>query len=204
MKFEDVKVGQILEDTYGNRFQVLDIIYGNEYYPVRVKCIEFKNPVKIDSHNSFKNKNQILYVLKDRSMLLSIDDGLGKYIKENFYSSLALSNTLQTFSLTASNGSKRHYVLGRQSTVDNVTLTLSDMEPVKDNYLTIDNVRNDMIVSDGVGNKYTIIYYNSDNIQLMFKKQITGINGKSGDFNTYIWVPYDSNDGLSAKDFSIV
>lgn len=204
MKFEDVKAGQILEDTYGNRFEVLDITYENEYYPIRVKCIEFKRPVKVDSHVSVTNKNQTLYVLKDRSMLLSIDDDLGKYIKENFYSSLALSNTLKTFSLTGSNGSKRHYVLGRKAVVDNVTLTLSDMEPVKDNHLTVHNIRNDMIVSDGVGNKYTVIYYNSDSIQLMFKKQIVGINGKSGDFNTYIWIPYNSKDGLSAKDFSII
>lgn len=131
VKFEDIKTGQILEDAHGNRFKVLDITYENEYYPVRLKCVEFKKSVKVNSHESFTNKSQTLCVLKDRSMLLSIDDGLGKHIKENFYSSLALGGSLQRVTLNASNGSKRNYILGRQSTIDDITLTLSDLKIVK-------------------------------------------------------------------------
>lgn len=47
VKFEDIKTGQILEDAHGNRFKVLDITYENEYYPVRLKCVEFKNLLKL-------------------------------------------------------------------------------------------------------------------------------------------------------------
>lgn len=204
VKFEDIKTGQILEDAHGNRFKVLDITYENEYYPVRLKCVEFKKSVKVNSHESFTNKSQTLCVLKDRSMLLSIDDGLGKYIKENFYSSLALGGSLQRVTLNASNGSKRNYILGRQSTIDDITFTLSDLKIVKDDCLTIDNIRMNMTISDGLGNIYTVSYYNGDRIQLNFKAKTVGANGESRCFDAYVWIPFESNDKLSAKDFHIV
>lgn len=42
MKFENVKVGQILEDIYGNRYKVLSTSTGNPAYPVFLECIKFK------------------------------------------------------------------------------------------------------------------------------------------------------------------
>lgn len=39
MKFEDVKLGQILEDKIGNKYEVMRIVDSNKIYPVFLKCI---------------------------------------------------------------------------------------------------------------------------------------------------------------------
>ena len=179
MKFEDVKVCQILEDVYGNKFEVTDISNGNDYFKVLVKCIEFKKSVRVDPYTALTGINQTLWILKDRAMMLSIDDGPGKFIKDNFYSSLALSNNLESIVLETSVGTKRHYLLGQQSTIDKVELTLSEMTVVEDDYLTINNIKNDMNVIDGLGNEYVVIDYDGVSVKLLRNIKFTSMNGES-------------------------
>lgn len=61
-----------------------------------------------------------------------------------------------------------------------------------------------MAISDGLGNIYTVSYYNGDRIQLNFKAKTVGANGESRCFDAYVWIPFESDDKLSAKDFHIV
>ena len=206
MKFEDVKIGQILEDVYGNKHEVIDI--SNDYYKVLVNCIEFKKSVRVDPYTALVGINQTLWILKDRAMLLSIDDGPGKFIKDNFYSSLALSNNLESIVLETSVGTKRHFLLGQQSTIDKVGLTLTEMEIVEEDYLTADNVKNGMKVIDGLGNEYVVIDFGTEAVQLLRNITFTTMEGVSKNIDTVMRVPYYNINipdyACTTKDFQIV
>lgn len=208
MKFEEVEVGQILEDVHGNKHEVIDISNGNDYYKVLVKCIEFKKSVRVDPYTALTGINQTLWILKDRAMLLSIDDGPGKFIKDNFYSSLALSNNLESIVLETSIGTKRHYLLGQQSTIDKVGLTLSEMTVVEDDYLTINNIKNGMKVIDGLGNEYVVIDYDGVSVKLICNIKFTSMNGESKNIDTVMRVLYYNINmpeyACTTKDFQIV
>ena len=185
MKFEDVKIGQILEDVYGNKFEVIGI--SNK---VMVKCIEFKKSVRVDPYTTLAGLltgvNQTLWILKDFSMLLPIHEGFGKFIKDNFYSSLALSGNLESITVDIC-GIKRDYILAQQSTIDKIkiiTLTLSEMKIVEDaeNVCTtkdfqivketktkLEDVSIGMEVVDKLGNEYIIIALDSTEMPVKLK-----------------------------------
>ena len=141
-------------------------------------------------------------------MLLSIDDGPGKFIKDNFYSSLALSNNLESIVLETSVGTKRHFLLGQQSTIDKVGLTLSEMEIVEEDYLTADNVKNGMKVIDGLGNEYVVIDFGTEAVQLLRNITFTTMEGVSKNIDTAMRVPYYNINmpeyACTTKDFQIV
>lgn len=202
MKLEDVKIGQILEDVYGNRFEVIDISNN-----VLVKCIKFKKSVRVDSYTALVCINQTLWILKDRSMLLPIHDGFGKFIKDNFYSSLALSCNLEPITVDIC-GIKRNYLLAQQSTIDKIGLTLTEMEIVEDDYLTLDNIKNDMKVIDGLGNEYVVIDFGTEAVQLLRNIKFTSMNGESKNIDTVMRVPYYNvnmpENVCTTKDFQIV
>ena len=206
MKFKDVKIGQILNDAYGNQFKVLKIVDSDEYFPVFVKCVEFKKSVKVDAYTFLTGVNQTLWVLKDRSLMLSVDKGFGKFIKDNFYSSLALSSSFERITVDI-NGVKRHYLLGRQSTVDKIEVTLSDLKIVESDCLTPNNVKLGMTVVDGVGNKYVVTDFGIDFVQLLHCTTFTSIDGQTKNVDVFVYIPY-YKDGMSehehtTKDFRL-
>ncbi len=203
MKLCDVNVGQILEDRYGNKYEVVTISEGNNFYPVLIKCVDFKQPVGTDGYGGITDVGQGTWVLKDRSALLSVEEGAGKFFKENFYSSLALSNSLEQITVELSNGSKRHYLLGRQSTIDNITMTLEDMNPVEDDCLTKDNIQIGMTVIDGVGNEYEVISCDRNSAHLSRTIEITTIEGIAKTIDVTVCVPFD-DFACTIKDFQIV
>ena len=41
MKLKDVKIGQILNDRFGNKFEVKQIDNGDDFMPIKLKCVEF-------------------------------------------------------------------------------------------------------------------------------------------------------------------
>lgn len=207
MKFEDVKIGQILIDVHGNRFEVVKIVYNNKYFPIFVKCVEFKKPVKVDVYSSLTDVNQTLWILKDRSLMLSVDNGLGKFIKDNFYSSLALSNNFEHIEIDI-NGAKQYYLLGQQSTVDKIELTLSEMEVVEYDYLTPNNVKNGMKVIDGNGNEYVVIDFGTEAVQLLRNIEFVDMEGTAKNVDVTMRVSYynanKSEYACTTKDFQIV
>lgn len=208
MKFEDVKVGQILEDAHDNRFEVVNIDTNNKYYSILVKCIRFKGVIKqVDGFTKFTHAKQRLYILRDRSMLLPIHDGFGKYIKDNFYSNLVLVGNLEPITVDIC-GIKKHYLLAQQSTIDKITLTLSDLKIVEDDYLTLSNVKVGSKVIDGIGNEYVVIDFNTEAVKLSHNTKFTSMDGTSKNIVAIVRVPYYndnmSEDVCTTKDFQIV
>lgn len=207
MKFEDVKIGQILKDVYGNRYEVIDIMHENKYFPILVKCVEFKKSVKVDMYSFLTDVNQTLWILKDRSLMLSVDNGLGKIVKDNFYPGSELLKSLEQITIDIA-GIKLHYLLGHQSIVDSIDLTLSEMEIVEDDYLTRDNVKIGMTVIDGLGNEYVVIGYGARFVQMTNNMKFTNMDGMVKNIDVAMYVPYyngcDAENVCTTKDFHIV
>lgn len=211
MKLRNVKIGQILEDVYGNKYEVLEVAKSYEYYPILVRCIDFKKPVKVDTqmYGSITSVGQRTWILKDRSLMLPIEDGPGKFIKDNFYSSLALGGSLERITLQSSNGTKRHFLLGQRSTIDSITLTLDEMKIVEDevDYPTSDNAYIGMKVVDGEGKEYKVIDLNMVSVQLGYISNFTAMDGTVNAISATIQVPYykkGAGFACSTKDFQIV
>lgn len=203
MKVKDLKISQIVVDQYGNKYEVVTISEGSKFYPVLIKCVDFKEPVGTGGYGVILDVGQRAWVLKDRSALLSVEEGAGKFFKENFYSSLALSNSLEQITVELSNGTKRHYLLGRQSTIDNITITLEDMNPVEDDCLTKDNIQIGMTVIDGVGNEYEVISCEHNSTHLSRTIEIITIEGIAKTIDVTVCVPFD-DFVYTTKDFQIV
>ena len=208
MKFENVKVGQILEDIYGNRYKVLSTSTGNPAYPVFLECIKFKKAILVDSSTTVTDTEQTFWIVRDSSILLSIDEGPGKFIKENFYSSLALSNSLEYITLQVEGGRKRDYILGRGQTINKIGLTLSELEVAVEDYLTPNNITNRMKVIDGLGNQYTVFDYGTEAVRLSRSYSITATNGATRDVDVVLRIPYYkagiTENMCTTKDFKIV
>lgn len=141
-------------------------------------------------------------------MLLSIEEGPGRFIKENFYSSLALSNSLEYITLEVQGGRKRDYILGRREVINKIGLTLSELEVLGEDYLTEDNVKMRMKVIDGLGNEYIVSDYGTEAVKLLRSFKITTINGATRHIETAIRVSYykvgTPDDVCTTKDFEIV
>ena len=197
MKFKDIKVGQILEDRFGNKYEVMDITGGTKCYPVSLRCVGFRKTVTIDSYTTVTGLDQTFWIVRDRSMLLSIEEGPGRFIKENFYSSLALSNSLEYITLEVQGGRKRDYILGRREVINKIGLTLSE-----------DNVKMRMKVIDGLSNEYIVSDYGTEAVKLLRSFKITTINGATRHIETAIRVPYykvgTPDNMCTTKDFKIV
>lgn len=208
MKFKDIKVGQILEDRFGNKYEVMDITGGTKCYPVSLRCVGFRKIITIDNYTTVTGLDQTFWIVRDRLMLLSIEEGPGRFIKENFYSSLALSNSLEYITLEVQGGRKRDYILGRREVINKIGLTLSELEVLGEDYLREDNVKMRMKVIDGLGNEYIVSDYGTEAVKLLGSFKITTINGEARNVDMVIRVPYykvGTHDNMcTTKDFKIV
>lgn len=45
MKLQDIKVGMRVHDTQGNKYEVESVRLDKPFFPVVLRCIEFKEPV---------------------------------------------------------------------------------------------------------------------------------------------------------------
>lgn len=65
MKLEDVKIGQIVVDKYGNEY-VVEIADNHPLRPVLLKCIKFLNIVRVQKIGDvkFHNVNDIYWIYK--------------------------------------------------------------------------------------------------------------------------------------------
>lgn len=55
MKLENVKVGMLLKDKFGNEYEVIEINRNDDFQPVRVKCVKFVKRV------CFKTERDVIY-----------------------------------------------------------------------------------------------------------------------------------------------
>lgn len=91
MKLEDVTVGQILKDKFGNKYKVTSV-EDNDLQSVLVTCIEFKQDVYV-SDLCVSKCGDCLWLLNHRNLLLPLESPSGRKIAKN----LKFANSLNRF-----------------------------------------------------------------------------------------------------------
>ena len=62
MKLQDVILGQIVTDTHGNEYEVIEIDYLCDTVPVKLKCIKHVKNVSVDCIFSFERTGISLWI----------------------------------------------------------------------------------------------------------------------------------------------
>ena len=201
MKLEDVKLGQILKDKFGNKYKVT-AIEKDDLQSVIVTCIEFKKEVCVGDL-SIIGCGDAAWLLNDRSILLSLESPSGEKIAKNLKFT-AFSKPFKKITISSGFDSQ-DFLLCRPSFFNNIDVTLSDLEEdVFSDRLTKDNVKIGMTVSDGLGNTYEVIDYSQHSVKLELKMETVNVNGEGRKFYMHMWVSYESDVELSMKDFRII
>lgn len=205
MKLDDVKIGQILEDKFGNKFEVTQIDTDDKLMPVGLKCVKFVKNV-CTGCTTITKPNFRFWVLKDRSRILSSDSIVGEFLKEHFYPSEYNSfDDLELIDIVL-NGVECRFLFGDAKAIKKVDVTLKDL-CIDDNtnYLTKDNVRLDDIIVDKNGTEYRVIARNSTGIDVKYVREFVGIDGVVFNVDSTMYVPFSNSsypDGMfTTKEF---
>ena len=208
MKLKDVKVGQILKDKFGNKYEVVQIDDADsDFMPVELKCVEFVKEVCFGRNlDSITKVDDYSWILKNRLRILSSDSIVGEFLKEHYsneYSSF--DDGLNLVDLTF-NDTNCRFLFGNAKAVKKVDVTLADL-CIDDNknYPTKDNTKLNDIIVDKNGVEYRIIARNNYDITVKYEREFVGIDGVI--FNTHstmcISFPDDryENKFLTTKEF---
>lgn len=205
MKLVGVKVGQILKDKFGNKFEVTQIDDGDDFMPVELKCVKFVKDVCF-GRDTITKPNFHSWILKDRSKILSSDSIVGEFLKEHFYPSEYNSfDDLELIDIVL-NGVECRFLFGDAKAIKKVDVTLKDL-CIDDNtnYPTKDNVRLDDIIVDKNGTEYRVIARNSTGIDVKYVREFVGIDGVVFNVNSTMYVPFSNSsypDGMfTTKEF---
>ena len=68
MKLEDVKVGQYLQDQYGNQFKVLTVA-PRDAQCVKLECTYFNQRVAVGDGIYFESTGQVWWVVKEQACI---------------------------------------------------------------------------------------------------------------------------------------
>lgn len=205
MKLVGVKVGQILKDKFGNKYEVVQIDEDDNFMPVELKCIKFVKDVRFGLRGDIIAKvGHYSWVLKDYSRILSSDSTVGEFLKRNFCSDTCVDE-LKRINLSF-NGIERDFVFGSAENIKKIEVTLKDLLiDDNENYPTKDNVRLDDIIVDKNGVEYTVISIDSNCIGVKYKTKFIGIDGTVFDTYSTMYIPfhYDTYEKsiLATKEF---
>jgi len=207
MKFEDVKIDQILEDKYGNRYIVTEINSHDDFLPVRVECIEFAREVRFGAGYNIINKvGSHAWVLKDYSRLLLVDGPIGDFLKRQFYPNANWDFKDLEFITLSSNDTDKRFLIGNDKAIKQVKVTLWDLR-IFDNssYPTKDNIRLDDIIVDSMGNEYRVIGRNNDGIYVKYDSEFTSADNTVFHTESQMYIPFPDdrykNKFLTTKEF---
>ena len=125
MKLDDVKIGQILEDKFGNKFEVTQIDTDDKLMPVGLKCVKFVKNV-CTGCTTITKPNFRFWVLKDRSRILSSDSIVGEFLKEHFSNIKTFNDELKFIDVVL-NGVECRFLFGDAKAVKQVDITLKDL-----------------------------------------------------------------------------
>lgn len=204
MKLKDVKIGQILNDKFGNKFEVTQIDDGDDLMPIELKCVEFVKDICI-GRDKITKAGYHSWFLKDRSGILSSDSVVGEFLK-NVFSNTELSNDeLELIDLTL-NDVKCRFLFGNAISVKKVDVTLKDLCLNGDEeYPTIFNTRIDDIIVDKNGVEYRVIAKYSTGIEIVYSTEFTGLDDKVFNVNVRMYIPFYNSgytdDVLTTKEF---
>lgn len=205
MKLKDVKFGQILKDRFGNKYKVTSIT-NDDLQSVFVTYVEFKQKVCVGDF-SINECGDCVWLLNDRNILLSDESQSCKKIAKKF----EIFRFLQSYQkITISFGFKnQNFLLCQPSFIDRIDVTLSDLEEdvVVPDYLTKDNIKIGMKVSDGLGNEYIVDDYVDDSVRLLLNMETTSVDGESCVMSMKTWIKfYDETEKhlITTKNFRII
>lgn len=189
MKLENVKIGQILNDKFGNKYEVTQIDEDDDLMPIELKCIEFVKDVCIGCDKITK-VGYHSWFLKDRSRILSSDSIVGEFLKNVFSNTELFNDKLELIDLSL-NDVKCRFLFGNAKSVKKVDVTLKDLCIYDNtNYPTKDNIRLGDIILDKDGNEYKVIAKYYSGIDVKHKTKITGINNTVLDVNSIMYIPF--------------
>lgn len=162
MKFEDVKVGQRLQDPYGNVYLVLDI-QSEPKFMVKLKCITFRYAVKVEYDFTFNNKGHSWWVHADRNRLLDLESPTTQQILQCLGVPKHKFETIEGFSVTYIETTKIFRPVASKC-IAGIEVTIADMkllpEPIKEEApteLTPDDIKIGAEFQDTRGNKYIVV-----------------------------------------------
>lgn len=205
MKLEDVEIGQILKDKFGNKYKVVEIDKNDDFVPVALECVNFVKDVYFGhGMNHIKEIGSCAWILKDYSRFISYNGFVGEFLKRNFCPDINVDELRRVELLF--NGIKRDFVFGSPENIAKINVTLKDL-CIDDNtnYPTKYNVRLDDIIVDKSGTEYIVIARNNAGIEVKYKREFIGYNGKVFDINSKIYIPFPNSiypdDTFTTKEF---
>ena len=204
MKLDDVKIGQILEDKFGNKFEVTQIDTDDKLMPVGLKCVKFVKNV-CTGCTTITKPNFRFWVLKDRSRILSSDSIVGEFLKEHFSNIKTFNDELKFIDVVL-NGVECRFLFGDAKAVKQVDITLKDLCLNGDEeYPTNFNTRLNDIIVDKNGTEYRVIAKYSTSIEVVHSTEFTGLDDRVFDVNVRMYIPFYNkvytDDVLTTKEF---
>ena len=167
MKIVDVKVGQILKDKFGNKYEVVKIDENDNLLPLKLKCIKFVKKVRFSHAGNIITKvGSYAWCLQDYSKLLSSNSTVGEFLKQHFLSDLTKMpfDDINIIDINVDDIYHR-FLFGDIKYIEQIEITLKDLLiDDNENYPTKDNVRLDDIIVDKNGVEYTVISRDSSGI----------------------------------------
>ena len=206
MRLEDVKIDQVLEDIYGNKYRVLEIDDDN-FLPVHVECIEFQAKVHFGAgYNVISGIGSRAWVLKDFSRLLIVDGTVGAFLQRHFYPNSNWDFDDLEYITVSSNDTDKRFLIGNSEAIRKVRVTLGELR-IFDNssYPTRYSTRLDDILVDKSGKEYRVIGRNNEGLTVKYKNEVIGANGIIFDTYSTMYIPFPDdryqNKSLTAKEF---
>ena len=204
MKLKDVKIGQILNDRFGNKFEVTRIDMDNKFMPIELKCVKFVKNVCI-GHDTITKPNFHFWILKDRSRILSSDSIVGEFLKEHFSNIKTFNDELEIIDIVL-NDVKCSFLFGDAKAVKRVDITLKDLCLNGDEeYPTNFNTRLNDIIVDKNGTEYRVIAKYSTSIEVVHSTEFTGLDDRVFDVKVRMYIPFYNrvytDDVLTTKEF---
>lgn len=176
MKFEDVKVGGILQDQYGNVYEVLEI-KGEPKYIVNLKCITLVRSVKVEYQFEFKMVGQAWWVHADREELINVTNPVIRQIMNHMGVLNDECTSVTDFSVSC-NGHIKHFKLATADCIAGCEVTIADMKVIP-TVLDARDLTIGMTFMDGSGNYYKVIGWMQDRVHLQFVLDVKRASGKT-------------------------
>lgn len=176
MKFEDVKVGQYLQDPYGNVYEVLEI-KGAPNYIVNLKCSTLVRPVKVEYHFEFTSEGQTWWVHADREELVDVTNPVIRQIMNRMGAFNNACISVSGFSVSCK-GNTKHFKLATADCIAGCEVTIANMKVVP-TVLNAHDLSMGMTFMDGSGNYYKVIGWMQDRVHLQFALNVKRSSGKA-------------------------
>ena len=176
MKFEDVKVGQYLQDPFGNVYEVLGI-KGTPRYIVNLKCITFVRPVKVEFHFEFTREGQSWWVHADREQLIAAENPVVRQIVGSLGGLKQDTIIVDGFSVTC-NGTHKYFRIVTSECLVGCEIAITDMKVVPSVW-DVRDLSIGMTFMDGSGNYYKVIGWMQDRVRLQFVLNVKRSEGKT-------------------------